>query len=214
MAALASIAVIFVARYGIRKGLLLVMVVLPVILGQFAGRQVDFNVTGKDNTGQHRIQLSSDALDVFKNSPIFGVGPHQTAEHIQRAVHNSFIQTYSDLGFVGATLFVGVFYHAYGRLFQLRPRSGVVADSSLEVMRPYIMAAMTGYVITMSSTNHPYHVATYGILGMGAVYIRLADADQPPPGEWLTGRLIRRWILVSFVFLAGSILYVKFLAKY
>ena len=143
-----------------------------------------------------------------------GSGPIRPAEHIHRAVHNSFIQTYSDLGFVGATFFVGVFYHAYGRLFQLRPRSGVVADSKLEAMRPFIMAAMTGYVVTMMSTNHSYHVATYGILGMGAAYIRLADADQPPPGEWFTGRLIRRWILVSFVFLVGSMLYVKYIVKY
>ena len=214
LAALASIAVLLVARYGIRKGLLLAMVALPVILGQFGGRQVDFSVTDKEDTGQIRIQTWSSALEVFKSSPIFGVGPNRTGEFINRAVHNSFIQTYSDLGFVGATLFVGVFYHAYHRLFQLRPRSSVVADSSLEVMRPYIMAAMTGYVITMMSTNHPYAVATYGILGMGAVYIRLADADQPPPGKWLTGRLIRRWIFVSFVFLVGNMLYVNFFVRY
>ena len=190
------------------------MVVLPVILSQIGGRQVDFSITDKENTGQVRIQMSSSALEVFKNSPIFGVGPNRTLGYVNRAIHNSFIQTYSDLGFLGGTFFVGVFYHAYSRLFQLRPRSGVAADSTLEVMRPYTMAAMTGYVITMMSTNHSYTVATFGILGMGAAYIRLADADQPPPGEWLTGRLLRRWILVSFVFLVGNMLYVKFLVKY
>jgi len=214
LAFLASIAVLFVARYGIRKGLLLVMVVLPVILGQFAGRQVSFSITDKGNTGQLRSQLWSNALEVFKSSPIFGVGPDQTCEHIGRPPHNSFIQAYSDLGFVGATFLVGVFYHAYHRMFQLRPRPGVVSDSTLEGMRPYIMAAMTGYMITMMSTNHSYHVATYATLGMGAVYIRLADANQVSPGEWMTARLFRRWVFVSFLFLVGSMLYCKFLVRY
>ena len=93
LACLASIAVLFVARYGTRKGFLLMMVVMPVILGQFAGRQVDFSITDQSNTGQLRSQLWSNALEVFKNSPIFGVGPDQTGEFIGRAVHNSFIQS-------------------------------------------------------------------------------------------------------------------------
>ena len=181
MAALASIAVLFVARYGIRKGLLFAMVALPVILSQFGGRQLDFSVTDKENTGQLRIQFWSSALEVFKGSPIFGVGPNRTREY-HRECRTQFVHPkLLGPGLRRATLLVGMFFHAYGRLFKLRPRSGVKGDSTLDVMRPYIMAAMTGYVITMMSTNHAYHVATYAILGMGAVYIRLADENQASP---------------------------------
>jgi O-antigen ligase len=211
---LASIAVLFVSRFGIRKGLLIGAVALPVTLSLFGGRQVDFDLNSRENTGQLRIQLWSNALEVFKTSPIFGVGSHATQDRIQKAVHNSFIQAYADLGFIGGTILVAAFYHAYRRLFQLQRPSRLVADPELDSMRPFILAAMTGYGITMMSTNHPYNVVTYAILGIAAAAIHLADADQPPPGESLDGGMMVRLICVSIFFLVGFYVYVGIFCRY
>jgi len=214
LACLASVAVLFVSRFGIRKGLLFAMVALPVILGGFGGRQVDFNLSDGNNTGQLRIQLWSTAMEVFKTSPIFGVGPNQTASFLDKCVHNSFIEPYADLGFIGGTLFVGAFYHAFRRMFQLQLRSGHAADPELDSMRPFIMAATTGYAITTMSTNHSYEVSTYGILGIAAATIRIADADRPPPGELLDGRMMMRLIWVSIVFLVAMSIYIRLFCNF
>jgi O-antigen ligase len=214
LALLASVAVLFVSRFGIRKGVLFAAVVVPVILGQFGGRQVDFSLSGGQDTGQLRIQMWSSALEVLKRSPIFGVGTNQTGNDLGRAVHNSFVQAYSDMGFFGGTLFVGAFYYAYHRMFQLKLRADLAADLELDSMCPFVMAAMTGYVITMTSTNHVYGVASYGILGLATAVIRLADGDEPPAGEALDGRMMKRLICVSILFLIAMNVYIRLSVRY
>jgi hypothetical protein len=213
LAALASIAVLFVARFGIRKGLLLAAVAFAVILSQFGSRQTDFDLSS-NGTGQARIQLWESALLLFKTSPVFGVGVNQAGKHLNKAVHNSFIQTYADLGFLGGTLLVGAFYYAFRRLIQLQRRSERVPDPELDFIRPFILAALTGYSLTMMTTNHPYEAGTYGILGIAMAYIRLADADQPPPGEVLGRRMMARLILVGIGYLGASYLYIKVFLHY
>ena len=214
MAAVAGVAVLFVSRFGIRRGALLAAIALPLIFTQVGGRQTELNVSDRENTAQLRIQLWSNAMEVFKSSPLFGAGPNQTMEVMNKGVHNSFIQSYSDMGFLGGTLFVGVFYHAFRRLFQLQWRSNPGTDPELAFMRPFIMAAMTGYVMTTMSTNHTYAVSTYAILGIAAAHIHLADADQPPPGESVDGRMVRRFLSVGILFLTLSILYIKVFVNY
>ena len=215
VAALGSIAVLLVARFGIRKGAILATIALPVIFTQVGGRQTELDVSDRESTGQLRMQFWSQAMEVLKSSPVFGVGPNQTLEHIGgRAVHNSFVQTYSDLGFVGGTLFVGVFYHAFRRLFRRQRRSSIETDPELRFMRPFIMAAMTGYVVTAMSTNHSYNVGTYAILGIAAVYIHLADADRPPPEESMDARMVQRLLLVGIVFVTITIVYIKALVRF
>jgi hypothetical protein len=154
-------------------------------------------------------------MEVIKNSPIFGVGTYESGPHIGgHAVHNSFIQPYSDLGLFGGTFLVGAFFQAYRRLFQLQLQSAGSPDPALDPIRPYIMGALTGYVITMMSTNHSYTVTTYGILGFAAATIRLADDDEPPPGEWLDGRMMGRLACVSILFLVGMNVYVRLMVRY
>jgi O-antigen ligase len=215
LAALVSIAVLLWARFGTRKGLLLATVALPVIFSQFGGRQAHFDLSDTHDTGQLRIQLWASAMDVFKSAPILGVGPSQAMASMEgRVAHNSFLQAYAHLGFIGGTLLVGAFYHAYRRLFQLQRRSGLVPDPELDSLRPYVLAALTGYVITMMTTTHPFDPGTYGVLGIAVATIRLGDADQPPAGEVLTGRMMVRLILVSLGFLLGINLYLKIFLHY
>ena len=84
VAALAGVAVLLVSRFGIRRGALVAAIALPLIFSQVGGRQSDFNLSDRENTGQLRIQLWSDAMEVFKSSPLFGAGPNQTMEKSTR----------------------------------------------------------------------------------------------------------------------------------
>jgi putative inorganic carbon (hco3(-)) transporter len=215
MGALAGVAVLLLSKFGIRKGLIMATVALPLILGMIGGRQLDFNLGDRENTGLKRIQLWSNAIEVFKSSPVLGVGPAQTADYLDdHPVHNSFVQPFSDMGFLGGTLFVGAFYHAFRRLLQFQLRPDAVRDPTLTLMRPFITAAMTGYVITAMSLNFTYIMSTYAILGIAAAYVHLADSDRPPPGESIDARMVQRFICVSILFLTLTILYIKMYLKY
>jgi hypothetical protein len=180
-------------------------VAVPLLLGLVGDRQADLSSAG--GTGQQRIQFWLEALMIWKRTPISmvaGVGGGCVVEYM-RPPHNSFLQAYVDLGFVGGTLFLGAFSLGLWRLYQLRPRAGErpprlwrrqaavrsgqgarpelipgaaagrVIDLELERIRPFLIGAMTSYALGIASTNHTYTVATYEVLGLVAAYIRIAD---------------------------------------
>src|SRR5262249_1425141 len=120
IAALASTVVLLLGRFGIRKGVLMAALALPLIFSQVGGRQSQIDLNDPESTAQGRVKLSSRALEVFKTSPLFGVGPNQTAVLINKAVHNSYVQVYSELGIVGGSVYVGLFYLSFRRLFRLQ----------------------------------------------------------------------------------------------
>ena len=179
MGALAASAVLLLSRFGIRKGLVMAVVGVPLILSLVGGRGADFNLSDRENTGLKRIELWSNAIEVFKSSPVFGVGPSQTADYLDHDVHNSFIQPYSDMGFLGGTLFVGIFSHSLRRLFHFQHRPDAVIDPTLGFMRPFITAMAAGYAFTIMSLNHTYNMSTYAIMGIAAAYIHLASRITP-----------------------------------
>ena len=125
---LAGLGVLFWIRFGVRKGVLVLAVVLPLFLSFFGGRQVDLNSTS--GTAQQRIQLWADALDTWRHAPILGVGGGCLPDYIGRPPHNSFLNAYGDLGFLGGTLFLGAFFLGFWRLYQFRPPAVVEASKS------------------------------------------------------------------------------------
>ena len=63
---------LFYLKFGSKKTFLLGLLVLPILLGVFAGRMT--SISADEGTGQTRIQLWSDGLFFFQQSPLFGIG--------------------------------------------------------------------------------------------------------------------------------------------
>jgi hypothetical protein len=213
LAGLAGIGVMLLMRYGVRKGLILVCIFLPPMLALFAGRQTDFDTSGR-NTGQLRIQFWSDAMMIFTRSPLLGIGMQQSEQRIGKAVHNTFMQSYSDLGFVGGTLLVGAFFEAFRRLWRSRRHTGLEPGSDLARLQPFILAILTAYAVNMATTNQLLNVVTYAMLGLATAYVRIVDHGSPPPSEMMNGRTILRLVLVSVAFLVLLRMYILFAVRY
>jgi len=73
-------------------------------------------VSSEEEAAQGRVQAWHAAFDMFRESPIWGIGWLRFDEYHERAAHNSFMHTLGELGFVGATMFVGMFYSYFVRL--------------------------------------------------------------------------------------------------
>ncbi len=69
LALLTAMLVLFQARFGWRKTLVLVPIVLPLMFLLFAGRQTEF--TTSEGTSQQRIQFWSEGLAMFRQAPVF-----------------------------------------------------------------------------------------------------------------------------------------------
>lgn len=207
---LVSLMVLFWARYGRRKSILLAGVILPVIFVLFGGRQT--SISTHEGTGQQRIQIWADGFNLMRHSPIFGIGTDQYVENTGKVAHNSFVHAYTELGFLGGTLYFGAFYYALRTLGRLGSRGVTIRDPEIRRVRPFILAAVVGYAASELSLTHCYSVVTYAMLGLATVCIRLADPEPPLPDSRLDGRFLLRLIVASTLFLLALFVYTQRIA--
>jgi O-antigen ligase len=210
---LAGLLVYLYARYGSRRMLLLSAVLLPVAFVVFAGRQT--NITPGDNTGQTRIQHWSDALAGFRANPVFGVGMERIGDVLNgRAAHNSFLNCFTELGFLGGILFLGAFYVALRSLNQVVAARFTLRDSELRRLHPYVMAIVAAYAVGMASLSVSYMVITYTILGLATVYLHMASFYTSAATTPFNTRLVGRMAGVSVVFLLGLYVFIRMFIRW
>ncbi len=203
---LIALGTFLLARFG-KKALPLGLLVVPVVFVLFAGRQTDISLNS--GTGQSRIQLWHEGMTQFILHPLFGIGYEQYAEVVGQVAHNSFIHCFTELGFLGGTLFLGAFLTAFWPIWKLGPATELLADDSLRRVRPYILAILCGYGGGLLSLSCSYTIPTYLVLGLATVYQRLASDDL---GQTLTrfdGRLAQRLAFSGAVFITMAFVYVR-----
>jgi hypothetical protein len=205
---LGSLLILGGCRFGKGKLIALGVIVLPLLFALFAGRQT--NLSTSEGTGHQRIQLWRDGLEAFKESPVLGIGmdayPTVAGKYV---AHNSFVHSFTELGFIGGTLFTGMFYLALWNLHRLGNRQPTTEDSELHRMRPYVMAIIGGYVVGMFSSSRCYSVPTYQLLALATVYCRVAAGSFSEPLARLDLSLVRRLSVVSATLLTLTYLFVR-----
>jgi hypothetical protein len=211
LALLVGILVFLLLRYG-RKAIPIGALVLPLLFFFFAGRQTDFTIRG--STGQTRIELWVEGMALFRTHPLFGIGSDSYAEYVGHVAHNSFIHAYTELGLLGGTLFLGIFYLAVLGLCRLGSPCYPVADPELRRMRPYLLTIVACYTVGIMTLSCCYVIPTYAVIGIAAVYLRLAGARLPWPVLPAGFRLMRQVGTVSAGFVAMTHVYLRFFARF
>jgi O-antigen ligase len=180
-------------------------VLVPAAVLLLAGRGNEA-WTSRGGTSQSRIQLWSEGLELFREAPLFGIGIGEYNERAEQVAHNSFIHCYAELGLFGGTVFLGAFYLAIWSTYRLGRHGAPGVDPELRRLQPFVPALVAAYAAGVLSLSRSYIVPTYMYLGLAAVYIGLAG-EAPP--ECFDGRLARRLVLVSLVFLPVAYLFVR-----
>jgi len=202
IALMAGLAIFSLMRFGLKRSLIVAAVALPVIAGLFSARQTDFHMMRR-TTAQLRMGFWVRGLDLFKHSPIFGIGQGNFQPAVGYVAHNSFVQSFTELGFFGGTLFLGAFFLALWPIYLLSPR--YIVNSDLNRLRPYFLAMLITWVVGMMSLSRSYVPPTYMLLGVATVYLLLTDSWQPR----VNGRLAARLIGLSLIFLAGVYVFIR-----
>jgi len=174
-----GIVALFTARLGWRKSLPLSVIVLPIIIVLFGGRQAEIAGSLNQGTGQSRIQLWSLGFAAWRESPLVGIGMNRYEKIAGNGSHNSFIQWYVELGWLGGTLFVGAFYLALSSLFRLGSRKYRFLDLDLAHLYPHLLMMMTAYMAGMLSIAVGYLLPTFMLLGLTTVYLSLTQTIPP-----------------------------------
>src|SRR5262249_52301436 len=131
-----------------------------------------------------------------------------------QVAHNSFVHSYTELGFFGGTFFVAAFYLAIAALHRLKRRSLRISNPEIRRLRPYLFALVASYAVGMLSLSRGYVVPTYLTLGLAAAYLRLANVRPTLPLLRVSPWLVRRLLLVSAASVVGIYCYIRVFARY
>lgn len=178
IALLAGLSTFLLYRFSRRKATILAVLFLPALLIAVGGRQTSINLDNSEDTGQGRVQLWIEALELFKEAPLFGVGQGVMADEVGHVAHNSYVQSFCDLGLFGGTLFVcsiGIPIVLIGR----RSFGQAISGHSLSRLRPCLMAVLVAFAAGIHSITRTYTISTYVIFGLGAAYLTLVAKEFP-----------------------------------
>ena len=203
---MAGFLVLFWARYGRRKTIILAAVLLPAMLLLSSGRQTSLSTN--EGTSQQRIQLWITGFTLLKESPVWGIGTGKFLVYAGLVAHNSFIHAYAELGLLGGTLFFGMYFRELTGLAKLGSTNRI-CDPEIRHLRPYILAAVASCAVSEMSLTRCFDVPTYAILGIGAVCMRLAAADSPFDDSQVDMHIATRVIRASLIFLVCLFVFAK-----
>jgi O-antigen ligase len=212
LAFLVGVLVYFRARFGLAKTLLLSALFVPIVFALFAGRQTALSVHEK--TGQSRIQLWSDALMLFRQNPLFGVGVDHFEKGGGHVVHNSFLHSFTEMGLAGGVLFLGAFAFALLSLYRLGSRRRNILDPEFRQLQPVVLAIVAAYSTGMLSLSVGFLVPTFTILGLACVCLRLTPVDQPLRVVRCGGRFLMGMTAISLVFLLSVYIFVRIFIRW
>ncbi|PHS14114.1 MAG: hypothetical protein COA78_06130 [Blastopirellula sp.] len=158
---------------GFKKTLMIGSIALPFMIYGIGGRITNIDI--ENGTGQHRIQLWREALELMREYPLFGIGQGMLPEYTRLVAHNSYVHAYSELGFFGGTCFVGLVFLSIAQLIKMPKTVDTNEDSNLVSLRPYILGIVCGYSMGIMTLSRVYSVPTYLIFGLAATYLSLCE---------------------------------------
>lgn len=195
----AGVLAFFVARVGVRNGLIIAVGVVPAGLLLLSRRQATLNLADPQDTFQTRLGLWSDSLMLFRESPITGIGQDKLVDRIGQVSHNSFLHAFAEMGIIGGMLFLGVFVVLLVSLWQAR---GTARGESR--LRPYVFAVIAAYAAGLMSLSRCYTVSTQLTLAIGIVFLMVQARGgglSMPQWNWTW---MRRVVLASVGFLFAA----------
>ena len=177
-------------HYGWRKTALIGVCAAPLLLIVFGGRQTDISST--TGTGQERIGMWREWLTCFRDTIPFGNGMSLRVEaepsatpiprgDLKLLAHNSYLQAFADLGFVGGCLFLGAFLVAIWSYYRVSRHQGLVLDPGVRRMEPFLLACLIAYCLGMITLSIPFIVPTYLMLGLAVAYAQISARAFLPP---------------------------------
>lgn len=207
LALMAGLGAFFFARFGWKKSILIGLVVMPLLLKAFAGRQTDIRMITR-TTGQMRLSYWAEGLNLLAGSPVFGIGQGNFGRAVGTVAHNSFIHCFTELGLIGGMLFLGAFFLSIWPVYRM-PLAETPENAELSRLRPYLLAIATAWTMGMMSLSRAYVPPTYVIPALAAVFLALATPREGHSRSRVNALLVGQIAGLSAAFLVGVFVFVK-----
>ena len=200
---LSAVGIYVVKRYGWRGIVAGAVMALPVlILGGRGGAEATESSLG-------RLEAWNTGIDLFRVSPVFGVGLGQFNEYHHLTAHNSYVLALAELGLPGLVLWIAVLYLSIKIVvvgyFRYAGRAGA------EVARDWalaLIAAFAALLVGIFFLSFTYHSVLWIYAGLAGAYYSCARTHDP---EWRVRFGVLDAILVVAFSLALIAMFVVYL---
>jgi len=180
---LASIASALFLRFGVRRSLLPLALILPIIFVGLGGRQTNLSLSS--TTATQRIEMVGECYYYVKTYPVFGLGYGQISEWLHGLVaHNTYMQSMAELGFFGGSLFSCFVLFPLVQFLKVRPPLYRFTQPEMARLYLFLGGALAGFNFGILSLSRAEVLQTYLLLGLGTSFIRVAEREpnEPLPG--------------------------------
>jgi hypothetical protein len=141
---------------------------------------------GADQSTMERLECWSSALDMFRSSPLVGVGKTLFTEHHYLTAHNSFMLALAETGLPGMFLFTTVVYLAF-KAALASSRDAVTRDAPARVWGNAIFASLGALMVSAFFLSQTDRAVVWLFLGLAGGLASAARARDP---DW---KLSFRW---------------------
>lgn len=172
---------------------MLAPVVLVVALGGSDGGRVDAAASTEE-----RYEAWATGIQMFRDSPLFGVGHGQFVEHHYLTAHNSYVLALAELGVVGLFLWGAVLYLTVKIPLAALLRYHRREEASVaRVWALALLAALGGLLVGIFFLSFSWHLVFWAYVGMSGAFYSAVRTHDPDFSVRMT---LRDWALLA----AGS----------
>ncbi|MBA3315018.1 MAG: O-antigen ligase family protein [Planctomycetaceae bacterium] len=210
LALFAAVTVLAHTRWGWRRALLAAAVFSPILALGLSGRGEAMG----SGTGQQRVQFWSEGLLLMRDHPVFGIGHGNFVEEIRHVAHNSFVHSYTELGFVGGTLFFGANAAAAWTLYSIRRDPAMTESPEQKRLLSAVAAILLGAVVAQFSLSRAYTNTPYLAIGLATAFAAVVPLSRPYELPRFSLPFIWQLGVASAAFLVAIQVYVRFSVRW
>jgi O-antigen ligase len=198
---LATMGTYFIRRFGWRGIAAGAVLGIPIVL--LGGRS-------DESSTEERLECWAEALSLWRENPVFGVGARQFGQHHYLTAHNSALLSLAETGPIGLFLFTAIIYLAFKIALTVqrdladRPEAAAARSAAFAMV-----AGLVGMVASSLFLSLSYHMALWIMLGFAGAIQAVVHRYDP---EW---RLRWRWrdtwtvVAIDVVLIAATAVYLR-----
>jgi len=136
-----------------------------------------------DTSSSHRVDFWGEATNAFKSNPLFGVGYRRVREYTTgaKAVHNSFVQAYAEIGILGYFFWItALIFAIYSMLRISKALPESKQETALIVWMNCMIAGIVGSSAAGFFLSRAYVLPNYVLFAMTAACYNVVSQTIGP----------------------------------
>jgi hypothetical protein len=132
-----------------------------------------------DESSMERLEAWGAGMEMFRSSPLWGVGKSQFVERYSITAHNTLVLEAAELGFVGLVLWAAVLYTSFKIVVMAIRRYRGRPDATVAyIWARALLASLSGIAVGTTFLSLSYHPVVWAFMALpGAYYLAVRNHD-------------------------------------